>query len=110
MEMGYGLNGRGSGFDSRQGQDIFLFSTSSRQALVFTQSPIRWVPGSLSPEVKLPGRETDHCPVSDAEVESQWNYTITSPHIFMTYCLIVYVRDNFTFSVKLAMLLITQVV
>jgi hypothetical protein len=77
--MGYGLNGRGIGFDSPQGQDFFFSSTSSRLILGPIQSPIQRVPGSLSSEVKRPVRETDHCPVSDAEVDCQWNYTITSP-------------------------------
>jgi hypothetical protein len=44
--------------DTRGGSSIpgrinnFLFSTSSRQALGFTQPLIQWVPGVLSPGVK----------------------------------------------------------
>jgi hypothetical protein len=38
-----------SRFDSRQGQDIFLYSTASRKSLGPTQPPILWVPGTLSP-------------------------------------------------------------
>jgi hypothetical protein len=37
----------------------FLFSTSSRPALRFTQPPIQWVQGDSFPGVKWPGRETD---------------------------------------------------
>jgi hypothetical protein len=33
------------GFDSPQGQEIFLFSVTSRPALEPTQAPIQWVPG-----------------------------------------------------------------
>jgi hypothetical protein len=39
---------------------FFLFDTASRPALGPTQPPIRSVPGVLTPEVKRPGRETDH--------------------------------------------------
>jgi hypothetical protein len=31
-------------FDSRQGQEIFIFSTASKLALGHTQPPIQWVP------------------------------------------------------------------
>jgi hypothetical protein len=48
-----------STFDSQQGQQIFLFSRASRPALRPTQPPIQWVPGSLPPAVKRPGRESD---------------------------------------------------
>jgi hypothetical protein len=57
------------GFDSRRGLGIFLFTTASRTVVGHTQPPIQWVPGSLSPAVKWPGRETDHSPQSSAEVK-----------------------------------------
>jgi hypothetical protein len=57
------------GFDSRRGLGIFLFTTASRTALGPTQPPIQWVPGALSLEVKRPGREADHSPLSRAEVK-----------------------------------------
>jgi hypothetical protein len=38
---GYTVEGRV--FDSRQGQEIFLFSTSSRPALGLTQPLIHWI-------------------------------------------------------------------
>jgi hypothetical protein len=40
------------GFDSRQGQRVLLLTSASRPALGPTQSPVRWVPGVLSPGVK----------------------------------------------------------
>jgi hypothetical protein len=51
------------------GLGIFLFDTMSRPALGLTQSPIQWVPGALSLEVKRPGREADHSPPYSAEVK-----------------------------------------
>jgi hypothetical protein len=61
------------GFESRQGQGIFLFTTASRPALEPTQPPIQWVLGALSLGVKRPGREADHSPPSTVEVENAWS-------------------------------------
>jgi hypothetical protein len=36
------------GFESWQGLGIFLFTTTSKPAVVPTQPPIQWVPGALS--------------------------------------------------------------
>jgi hypothetical protein len=58
---------------------IFLLSTSSRPVLGFTQPPIQWVLGALSPVVKRPGREADHSPPTSAEVKNTWIYTSTPP-------------------------------
>jgi hypothetical protein len=63
------------------GSRIF-FSTSSRPALGFTQSPIQWVLGALSPGIKRPGREADHSPPDSAEVKKMFNYTFTPPYAF----------------------------
>jgi hypothetical protein len=45
------------------GKRIHRFPVKFTEALGPTQSPIKWVAGSLSPEVKRQGRETDksHC-------------------------------------------------
>jgi hypothetical protein len=51
------------------GQGIVLCSTRSRPALRATQLPIQWLPGTLYPEVKRPGREADHSSPSSAEVK-----------------------------------------
>jgi hypothetical protein len=66
-------------FKSRQGLQIFLFTTASRPALGPTQPPIRWVPGALSLGIKRPGREADHSPPSSTEVKHAWSYTSTPP-------------------------------
>jgi len=55
--VGYWLDYRG--FDSRQGLGIFLFTTSPRPALVPTQPPIQWIPGTLSLGVKRLGPKAD---------------------------------------------------
>jgi hypothetical protein len=60
----------------------FLFCTS-RPALGSTQTPIQWVPGTLSPGVKGEGREADHLPETSAEVKKMWIYTSTPPYAFM---------------------------
>jgi hypothetical protein len=67
------------GFDSRQGLEIFPFTTAYRTALGSTQPPIQWVPGALSLGVKRPGSEADHSPPSSAEVKNEWSYTSTPP-------------------------------
>jgi hypothetical protein len=60
-----GLRSGRPGFDSRQGQQIVLFSTASSPSLGPTQPPIQWVPGG-----KRPVREADHSPQSSAEVKN----------------------------------------
>jgi hypothetical protein len=73
--------GRQRGWGSSAGRvKNFLFSTSSRAGLGYTQPPIQWVHVALSPEVKRPGREADHSPPSSAEVKKMWIYT--SPYAF----------------------------
>jgi hypothetical protein len=62
-----------------------------------TQSPIQWVPGALSLEVKRPGREADHSPLSSAEVKNAWSYNSTPWYVIMVWCLVKH-RDNFTFT------------
>jgi hypothetical protein len=60
IALGYGLDDRGSRIRFPAGVGIFPFTTASRTALGPTQPPIQRVPGSLSLEVKRPGREVDH--------------------------------------------------
>jgi hypothetical protein len=64
----------GSRFASRQGQHIFLFSKTSKQALMLVQSPVQWIPGALSQGVKRPGRESSHALPCSIEVKV-WQYT-----------------------------------
>jgi hypothetical protein len=58
------------GFDSWQGQEIFLYATVSRLALGPTQPSIQWVSGAPFLGVKQPGCEADHSPLSSAEVKN----------------------------------------
>jgi hypothetical protein len=59
-----------SGFDCREGQDIFLLSIISRSSLGLTQPPVQWLPISLSPGLKRQGRKADHSPPSSVEVKN----------------------------------------
>jgi hypothetical protein len=77
IEITYGFDDRGVRVGVPVGVKNFLFSRSSRPALRSPQSPIQWVPGSLSPGVKRKGREVDHSPPSSAEVKKMWIYTST---------------------------------
>jgi len=63
------------GFDSRQGQGLYLFSTASRP------------PNQGEPGVKRPGRESDHSPPYSAKVKNVWSYISTPPYVLMA-CLI----------------------
>jgi hypothetical protein len=69
IALGYGLDDRVLGFDSRRGLGILLFTIASRTALGYTQPPIQWVPEALSLGVKRLGREADHSSPSSAEVK-----------------------------------------
>jgi len=56
-----------------------LFTTAFRPALGPIQPPIQCEPGSLPMELRRPGREADHSPPSNAEVNNAWNYTSNPP-------------------------------
>jgi hypothetical protein len=60
----------------------FLFSTSSIPAVGSTQPPIQWVPGTISPGVKRPGREADQSPSASA-VKKMGMYTCSPPYVFI---------------------------
>jgi hypothetical protein len=57
----------------------FLFATSSRPALVPTQPPIQWVPGTLTAGVIQPWREADHSLPSNAKVKECVELCFLSP-------------------------------
>jgi hypothetical protein len=83
IATGYGLDDRG-GLNSSPGRvKNFLFFTSSRPNLGFTQPSIEWVSRALSPGVKRQGREADHSPPASAEVKKIWIYTSIPPYAFM---------------------------
>jgi hypothetical protein len=70
----------------RKGLVIFLFTTSSRLALRPTQSPMQWVPGTLSLGLKRPGREANNSILSSAEVKNAWGYTSIPQYALMAWC------------------------
>jgi hypothetical protein len=80
------LEDRGSDFDSRRRLGIFLFTTASRPVLGPTQPSIQRVTGALSLGVKRWGHETDHSPLSCAEVKNASSYTSTPQYAFMALC------------------------
>jgi hypothetical protein len=47
-----------------------VHSTTSGSGMGPIQPPMHWITGSLSPEVKRPGLEADHSPLSSAEVKN----------------------------------------
>jgi hypothetical protein len=51
----------------------YQFSTASRSVLGPTQTPIQWVPGSISPEQKRPGPQADQSSPSNAAVKNGRN-------------------------------------
>jgi hypothetical protein len=76
------------GFDSWQGQEIFLFFMVSSWALRPTQPLIQWLLGSFSLGLKWQGLEADHSTSSCAKVKNVWSNTFAPPYDFMVRCLI----------------------
>jgi len=76
---------------------LFPFVFASRRALGLTESPTQWVSGTLTWGVKQPGREADRSPLPSTEVKNAWNYSSTSPYVFMAWCLIKY-RSSITYT------------
>jgi hypothetical protein len=57
-------------FNFREGQEIFLFSTTFKPAPASSQAPLQRISEDVSPWVKRQGRETDQSPPSGAEVKN----------------------------------------
>jgi hypothetical protein len=79
IATGYALDDLGVGVRVPVGSRIFLFSSSSRPILGFTQPPIQSVTGDLSTEVKRRRRESDHSPPTSAEIKKMWLYISIPP-------------------------------
>jgi hypothetical protein len=65
-----GWTAQESGLDSRQGQEIFRLSITSRPVRGHTQPPAQWEPRALSPGVKRKGRQADNSLPSSVEVKN----------------------------------------
>jgi hypothetical protein len=52
-----------SGFDSWQGQEVYIYYTVPRPGLALTQPPVQWVH-----RARVAGRESDHSLPSSAEL------------------------------------------
>jgi hypothetical protein len=67
---------KGSEFESLYGKTfslLYLVQTDLRPI----QPPTQWVPGLLFSGVKRQERETDHSPLTSAEVKKTWIYAST---------------------------------
>jgi hypothetical protein len=98
-QVGIATRAGWQGFDSRQGEKIFLFSMESSPALGPTQSPIQWVPAALSQGVKRQGREADHSHHLVPRlgmVELYLHFSICLHGIVLNY--IIKYGDNFTLA------------
>jgi hypothetical protein len=82
-ELGTGYRLEDRRFDSRQKQNIFLYSTAPTAVPGLTQPPIQWVSGIIFLQVKRLGREADHSPPTSAEVKKMWIYTPIPTYAFM---------------------------
>jgi hypothetical protein len=69
LQLGYGLDDRGSRVRFPAGAVNFSLHHRVHNALGPTQPRIQWVPGVFSLGVKRPGHEADHSPPSSAEVK-----------------------------------------
>jgi hypothetical protein len=78
------------GFDSWQGQIIFLFATASRPALGPIQPLVQLILGALFRWIKRLGSRADHSPLSLAQVKNNWSYTSTPPYFFMVWYSVMY--------------------
>jgi hypothetical protein len=78
----YGLEDREVGVRVPVGSRIFS-SLRRLDRLCGPPNPIQWVPGALSPGVKLQGREADHSPPASAEMKKIWIYTSTPLYSLM---------------------------
>jgi hypothetical protein len=70
QRLSYGLTTEEPRFDSRQRQEIFLFSIMSWPALGPSKPLIQWVPGAVSPGLMRQGRDADYSPPSSVEVKN----------------------------------------
>lgn len=76
---------------SQQGQEFFLCSKTSRQALGSIQPLIQWITGTLSSGIKRPGRQVFHSPPSTFKVKNRRSCTSTP-----LTCLHSMYRNEFT--------------
>jgi hypothetical protein len=78
---------------------LFVLATASRPTLKPTQTNIQWVPGSLSPGVKRPGREAHTSSPFSSEVKNTWSYTTTLAYVFVSWWIFKH-GNIFTFYLR----------
>lgn len=72
-----------SGFDSRQRQDVFLFYTAFRQALMVYSTLYTKGTGWSLPGDKGNEHENKQLPASSTMFTNAWRYPSTLPYVFM---------------------------
>ena len=88
------LRSWGLGFEYRQGQGVFVFSTTWRPVLGPIKLSLQWKLTFIL-WGKAAGAWIFHSPPLDSEVKNEWNYTFTP-----SVCLHDMDRNNFTLSYK----------
>jgi len=82
----YGATDWRTGSIPDRGMDFFS-AIASRLTLGIIQPRLQWVPRTLFPEVRRPGRETDHASPSSVDVKNSWCYINVPAYVFMALCL-----------------------
>jgi hypothetical protein len=92
--LGCELEDQRIGVGSCQVEEIFLLhSIQTASAVHSTSSPIS-TSGPSHPGLKSLGHEGNDSAPTSSKVKDAWNYTFTSPYIFMVQCLIRH-REKF---------------
>ena len=79
--------------ESGHWRQIFIFYKTTTLALRVTQPPAQYVPGGISPSLKLPMCEIDQSPSTSTDLKNSWSYICTVPK--RLHCM---GRDNFVFN------------
>jgi hypothetical protein len=80
-----------TGFDSRQGVDIFFLRHRAQtgSGAYQTSYPVDFVGSSPGRKAaKQPGRVTNHLPPSRADITNVKSHTSTTPYVFIVWCLV----------------------
>jgi hypothetical protein len=85
------------GFNSLQGQGIFLFSAAPTSAKECSQPPTQRLVKSPSQGTKQQGVKLTTSPIISVNLEREWSYTSMPLYVFIAWCLPKH-RHQFIFS------------